>query len=108
MKNSAEFEELEKASRTGLTRDQLEERRDKVIEKYNMDPNHLATVKDLAGIYEQLEDWHNAHTFYSWAHSLSNGDVALATASLPRCRWCLRCARVQPIYTFAVSFIMKQ
>jgi tetratricopeptide (TPR) repeat protein len=79
MKNSAEFEELEKASRTGLTRDQLEERRDKVIEKYNMDPNHLATVKDLAGIYEQLEDWHNAHTFYSWAHSLSNGDVALAT-----------------------------
>ena len=79
MKSSAEFEELEKASRTGLTREQLEERRDKIIEKYNADPNHLATVKDLAGIYEQLEDWHNAHTFYSWAHSLSNGDVALAT-----------------------------
>jgi len=79
MKNSAEFEELEKASRTGLTREQLEERRDKVVEKYNLDPNHLATVKDLANIYEQLEDWHNAHTFFSWAHSLSNGDVALAT-----------------------------
>ncbi|MEO7099470.1 MAG: hypothetical protein ABI162_08920 [Luteolibacter sp.] len=79
MKNSAEFEELEKASRTGLTREQLEERRDKVIEKYNADPNHLATVKDLAALYEQLEDWHNSHTFYSWAHSLSNGDVALAT-----------------------------
>ena len=79
MKNSAEFEELEKASRTGLTREQLEERRDKVVEKYNADPNHLGTVKDLAGIYEQLEDWHNAHTFYNWAHSLSNGDVALAT-----------------------------
>jgi tetratricopeptide (TPR) repeat protein len=79
MKNSSEFEELEKASRTGLTREQLEERRDKIIEKYNLDPNHLATVKDLAGIYEQLEDWHNAHTFFSWAHSLSNGDVALAT-----------------------------
>ncbi|MEO8614237.1 MAG: hypothetical protein ABI600_03785, partial [Luteolibacter sp.] len=40
MKSSAEFEELEKASRTGLTREQLEERRDKVIEKYNLDPNH--------------------------------------------------------------------
>lgn len=79
MKNSAEFEELEKASRTGLTREQLEERRDKVVEKYNLDPNHLGTVKDLAGLYEQLEDWHNAHTFYGWAHSLSNGDVALAT-----------------------------
>lgn len=79
MKNTAEFEELEKASRTGLTKEQLEERRDKVIEKYNQDPNSLATVKDLAGLYEQLEDWHNAHTFFSWAHSLSNGDVALAS-----------------------------
>ena len=79
MKNSAEFEELEKASRTGLTKDQLEERRDRAIEKYSLDPNHLANVKDLAGIYEQLEDWHSAHTFYNWAHSLSNGDVALAT-----------------------------
>jgi tetratricopeptide (TPR) repeat protein len=79
MKNAAESEDLEKASRTGLTRDQLEERRDKVIEKYNADPNHLFTVKELAGIYEQLEDWHNANTFYTWAHSLSNGDVALGT-----------------------------
>jgi tetratricopeptide (TPR) repeat protein len=79
MKNSAEFEELEKAARTGLTREQLEERRDKVIDKYNQDPNHLGTVKELAGLYEQLEDWHNAQTFYGWAHSLSNGDVALAT-----------------------------
>lgn len=79
MHNAAEFEELEKSSRTGLTMDQLLERRDKVVEKYNADPNHLATVKELAGIYEQLEDWGNAHTFYAWAHSLSNGDVALAT-----------------------------
>ncbi len=79
MKNTGESEELEKAARTGLTRDQLEERRDKTIEKYNEDPNHLATVKDLAALYEQLEDWHNAHTFYTWAHTLSNGDVALAT-----------------------------
>jgi len=79
MKNSAEFEELEKASRTGLTREQLEERRDRAIGKYNDDPNHLATVKDLASIYEQLEDWHHSHTFFAWAHSLSNGDVALAT-----------------------------
>jgi tetratricopeptide (TPR) repeat protein len=79
MKNTAENEELEKAARTGLTKEQLEERRDRIVDKYNADPNHLATVKDLANIYEQLEDWHNAFTFFSWAHSLSNGDVALAT-----------------------------
>ena len=78
MKDQAAFEEMEKSNRTGLTREQLEERRDKVVEKYNADPNHLATVKELAGLYEQLEDWHNSESFYTWAHSLSAGDVALA------------------------------
>lgn len=77
MRDTTQFEELEKASRTGLTREQLEERRDKTIEKYNANPNHLATVKELANLYEQLEDWHNAHSFYQWAFSLSTGDVAL-------------------------------
>ncbi|MEI7911607.1 MAG: hypothetical protein WCK77_18390 [Verrucomicrobiota bacterium] len=76
--NAAEAEELEKATRTGLTKEQLEERRDRTIEKYNADPNHLTTVKDLAAIYEQLEDWHNAQTFFDWAHTLSTGDVALS------------------------------
>ncbi len=79
MRNAAEVEELEKSTRTGLTKEQLEERRDRTIEKYNADPNHLTTVKDLANLYEQLEDWHNAQTFYEWAHTLSNGDVALST-----------------------------
>jgi len=77
MRDQGQFEEMEKAARTGLTRDQLEERRDKIILKYNEDPNHLGTVKELAATYEQLEDWTNAHAFYSWAHTLSNGDVAL-------------------------------
>jgi tetratricopeptide (TPR) repeat protein len=77
MRDTSQFEELEKSSRTGLTREQLEDRRDKTIEKYNANPNQLATVKELAGIYEQLEDWHNAHNFYQWAFSLSTGDVAL-------------------------------
>jgi tetratricopeptide (TPR) repeat protein len=79
MRDQSQFEELEKSTRTGLTSEQLLERRDKVIEKYNADPNHLGTVKELAAIYEQLEDWHNAETFYTWAHTLSAGDVALAT-----------------------------
>lgn len=78
MRNISQAEELEQASRTGLTKEQLEARRDKAIEKYNVDSNNLAAVKDLANIYEQLEDWANAHTFFHWAHSLSNGDIALA------------------------------
>jgi len=82
MKDQSQFEEMEKASRTGLTRDQLEERRDKLILKYNEDTNHLGTVKDLAAVYEQLEDWANAQAFYSWAHSLSNGDIALSNKAM--------------------------
>lgn len=78
MRNISENEELEQATRTGLTREQLEARRDRAIEKYNTDTNNLAAVKDLANIYEQLEDWANAYTFFHWAHSLSNGDIALA------------------------------
>ncbi len=79
MRNVSENEELEQAARTGLTREQLEARRDKAIEKYNLDTNNLAAAKDLANIYEQLEDWANAYSFFQWAHTLSNGDIALAT-----------------------------
>jgi len=81
MRDAAENDEMEKAARTGLTREQLEVRRNKVIEKYNADPNNLGAAKELARIYEQLEDWANSHTFYQWAHSLSKGDVALETKS---------------------------
>ena len=79
MRNQGEAADLEAQSKTGLTRDQLEDRRDRLIAKYNEDANQLGVVKDLAGIFEQLEDWNNAHTFYAWGFSLSNGDVALQT-----------------------------
>jgi tetratricopeptide (TPR) repeat protein len=77
--NKNQAEDLEKQARTGLTREQLEERRDKLVLKYSEDQNNLAVVKDLAGIYEQLEDWGSATSFYSWGYTLSNGDVALRT-----------------------------
>lgn len=77
MRHQGQSAELEAQSKSGLTRDQLEDRRDRLIAKYNEDPNQLGVVKDLANIFEQLEDWANAHTFYSWGFSLSNGDVAL-------------------------------
>jgi len=77
LRNAEESAAIEKAARTGLTREQLKERRNEAIDKYTADPNNLAISKELAGIYEQLEDWHNAQTFYEWAYSLSGGDVAL-------------------------------
>lgn len=79
LRNKGEAEEMDKESRTGLTREQLEERRDRLVLKYNEDTNNLQVVKDLAGAYERLEDWENAKSFYDWAFNLSNGDVALRT-----------------------------
>ena len=79
MRHQGQAAELEAQSKSGLTKDQLEDRRDRLIAKYNEDANQLAVVKDLANIFEQLEDWANAQTFYSWGYTLSNGDVALQT-----------------------------
>ena len=78
-RNKGQAAELDLAAKSGLTRDQLEDRRDRLIAKYNENANDLPVVKDLAAIFEQLEDWSNAFTFYSWGFSLSNGDVALQT-----------------------------
>jgi tetratricopeptide (TPR) repeat protein len=77
MVKSDEAAELEKASRTSLTKEQLVERADELLVKYGEDQNNLAVVKQLANTYEQLEDWNTSSEFYSWAHQLSNGDVAL-------------------------------
>lgn len=72
-----EAAELEKASRTALTREQLEERAGELSAQYEADPNNLAIVKKLANTYEQLEDYNTSYSFYDWAFQLSEGDVAL-------------------------------
>jgi tetratricopeptide (TPR) repeat protein len=59
----------------------LEERAGELGAQYEADPNNLAVVKQLALTYEQLEDWTTSHQFYSWAHELSAGDVALRNKS---------------------------
>lgn len=79
MRNKEEFEDIEKQARTGLTREQLEERRDQLAEQYSQDQNNLKVVKELASVFERLEDWEQAHAYYDWAFSLSNGDSALRT-----------------------------
>lgn len=77
MKDQGELQELEAASRAGMTMDQMIDKRDRLIGRYNEDPNHLGNSKELANVFEQLEDWENAATFYDWAFNLSNGDAAL-------------------------------
>lgn len=77
MKNSAETNALDKSDKKGLTRAELDERLGLLSARYAQNQQDLAVVRDIAGVYEQMEDWANAGSFYSYAFSLSNNDVSL-------------------------------
>ncbi|MBK1833391.1 tetratricopeptide repeat protein [Roseibacillus ishigakijimensis] len=76
-KDAEETLALEKASRSALTKEQMEEKRDNLAAQYAADQNNLNVVRDLAAVYENLEDWDNAYAFYDWGFQISNNDVAL-------------------------------
>ncbi|MBQ8899991.1 MAG: hypothetical protein IJY72_03465, partial [Akkermansia sp.] len=42
-------------------------------EQYAVDNTNLQIVKDLASIYEQMEDYANSYSFYAYAFQLSGG-----------------------------------
>lgn len=77
MKNSAETNSLDKSDKKGLTRAELEERLGLLSARYAQNQQDLAAVRDIAGVYEQMEDWANAYSFYNYAFSLSNNDISL-------------------------------
>ena len=76
-KDGDESKELEDADRAGLTKDQMKEKRDKLLVTYAEDQNNFNVVKQLARIYEDLEYWPESYNFYSWAYQLSNKDVTI-------------------------------
>lgn len=76
-KDAEETLALEKASRAALTTDQMLLKRDDLVAKYTADQNNLAVVRELAEVYETLEDWEQAQIFYDWGFQLSSNDVAL-------------------------------
>ena len=77
MKNEEESLKLEAANRAGLTRDQLETALEGTLAEYGADQNNLPVVKRVAALYERMEEWAQAASFYSWAFHLSHGDSAL-------------------------------
>ncbi len=77
VKDAGQTAALEAESRSAMTRDQLEAKRDQLAAIYAQDQHNLMNVKSLANIYEQLEDWPNAAAFYSWAFQISTNDVVL-------------------------------
>lgn len=77
MKKGNETASLESADKMGLTRAELEQRLAQLSERYAADQANLAIVRDIASVYEQMEDWANAWSFYSYAFSLSANDVSI-------------------------------
>lgn len=77
MKDTEQAAQLEAANRAAMTRDQMQEKLVELNQKFAADPKNLLLAKEIANTYEHLEDWVNAHAFYSLAYDLSSMDVAL-------------------------------
>lgn len=77
MKSSDDAAEQEAANRAAMTRDQMMEKLEKLSAAYAEDNQNLKLVKEIGSLYEQLEDWPNAYSFFQYAYELSNKDVAL-------------------------------
>ena len=77
LRDSDEAADLEADSAIGMTREQMEAQRDKLLEQYAEDQNNLLVVRKVANIYEQLEDFSSAASYYEWAFSLSEADTSL-------------------------------
>jgi len=77
MKSTDDAAEQESSNRAAMTRDQMLEKLTRLSEAYAEDNQNLKLVKDIGSLYEQLEDWPNAYSFFNYAYELSNKDVAL-------------------------------
>lgn len=77
MKSGEDAAEQEASNRAAMTKDQMHEKLAKLSELYASDNQNLALVKEIANLYEQLEEWPNAYSFFQYAFDLSAGDVAL-------------------------------
>jgi tetratricopeptide (TPR) repeat protein len=77
MKNTEEAAKLEASNRAAMTRDQIQEKLGDLTARYAADENNLLLAKEIANLYEQLEDWTNSYAYYARAFELSSMDVAL-------------------------------
>lgn len=78
MKNANATADLESQDKMGLTKAELETRLAQLSEQYAADQANLQVVKDIASVYEQMEDYANAYSFYAYAFQLGgNTDVSI-------------------------------
>lgn len=78
MKDQNATNELESQDKMGMTRAELEAKLAGLSNEYAANNTDLRVVKEIASVYEQMEDYGNAYSFYAYAFELSGqSDVAL-------------------------------
>lgn len=77
LRNKDKAKQMEDMSRQGGTREQFLEQIAHLAPQYEANPNDLNVVRQIAGIYEKLEEWETALSYYAWANQLSGGDSTL-------------------------------
>ena len=77
LRSGDEAADLEKESAVGMTREQQEAKLANWLEKYAEDQNNLQVVVTVAGLYEDLEQFGEAASYFEWAFSLSEADTSL-------------------------------
>ena len=71
MKDQNATNELESQDKMGMTRAELEAKLAALSNEYAADNANLRVVKEIASVYEQMEDYGNAYSFYAYAYELS-------------------------------------
>ncbi|MGK0188888.1 MAG: tetratricopeptide (TPR) repeat protein [Verrucomicrobiales bacterium] len=77
LKDQDETAALELDSRTGMTREQMEQMLSRWSAKYEENPNDLQVVRKVADICMKLEDFETAAQYFDWAATLNPADTAL-------------------------------
>lgn len=77
MRNSDEAAQLEASNRAAMTKEQIRGKLERLLERFAEDEKNLVLTKEIANLYEQIEEWANAYDFYNRAYEMSNRDEAL-------------------------------
>jgi len=79
LKNKDNAKQLEAQNRIGATKEQMMEQLGYLGAEYEADPNNVDTSRKIAELYERMDDYASALSYFQWALQLSNGDASLET-----------------------------
>ncbi len=83
MKSQSATADLESMDKVGLTRAELESRLAQLSEQYTADNSNIRVVKDIASVYEQMEEYANAYSFYYYAFELGGStDLSISDKAM--------------------------